>query len=135
MGDAMTSTTGAGLGLAALIALASVVGAQTNMVHKTTLQDLAFPPPQFHTVTIRTVVDRGGELAPHTHPGIEMGYVLDGHAVLRVTGQPPRSLAAGESFSVPPRVEHSVENVGSGALTTLSTFVVERDQPIASAAR
>jgi quercetin dioxygenase-like cupin family protein len=130
----MTSTAGAGLGLAALIALASVVGAQTNAVHKTTLQDVPFPPPQFHTTTIRTVVARGGQVAPHTHPGIEMGYVLGGQALLKISGQPPRALAAGDSFAIPPRTVHSVENTGSGALTMLSTYVVEKGQPVASPA-
>lgn len=125
-----------GLRLSAVIALslASAAGAQPNMVHKTTLQDGPFPPPHYHTATVRTVVDRGGIVAPHTHPGIEMGYVLEGRAVLKVRGQPPRSLSTGDSFSIPVRVVHSVENTGPGALTMLSTYVVEIGQPIASPA-
>ena len=133
----MGSAARAGLRLTAVIALAlaSAAGAQPNMVHKTTLQDGPFPPPHYHTVTVRTVVDRGGVVAPHTHPGIEMAYVLDGRAVLKVRGQPPRSVSAGDSFSVPPRIVHSVENTGPGALTMVSTYVVEIGQPIASPAR
>lgn len=136
MGDAMTSAARTGLGLLALVALsfASAAGAQTTAVHKTTLQDVPFPLPQYHTATIRTVVDRGGVVEPHTHPGVEMGYVLDGHAVLKIKGHPPRSLSAGDSFSVPARTIHSVENTGPDALTMLSTYVVEKDQPIASPA-
>jgi quercetin dioxygenase-like cupin family protein len=130
----MTSTVGAGLGLAALIVIASVAGAQPNAVHKTTLQDTPYPPPHFHTATVRTVVDRDGQVAPHTHPGIEMGYVLDGLAVLKVRGQPPRSLRAGDSFAIPPSTVHSVDNAGPGPLTMLSTYVVEVGQPIASPA-
>jgi len=121
------------LSLAAL-GLASAAGAQPEAVHKTTLQDRPFPPPIYHSVTVRTVVDPGGEVAPHTHPGVEMGYVLQGRAVLKVKGQPPLSLVAGDSFSVPPRTVHSVQNLGPGALTMLSTYVVERGQPIASPA-
>jgi quercetin dioxygenase-like cupin family protein len=132
----MISAARGGPGLLALaaVALASMAGAQPNAVHKTTLQDQPFPPPHYHTATVRTVVDPGGEVAPHTHPGIEMGYVLDGRAVLKVVGRPPRSLSAGDSFSVPPRTVHSVANAGSGALTVLSTYVVEAGQPIASPA-
>jgi quercetin dioxygenase-like cupin family protein len=130
----MTSKAAAGLGLAALIFIASAAGAQTSAVHKTTLQDVPFPPPQYHTTTIRTVVDRGGVVEPHTHPGVEMGYVLDGQAVLKIRGQPPRALAAGDSFAVPARTIHSVENTGLGALTMLSTYVVEKGQPVASPA-
>jgi quercetin dioxygenase-like cupin family protein len=129
----MTSASGAAL-LGALL-LASAAAAQPDAVHKTTLQDAPFPPPVYHTATVRTVVDPGGEVAPHTHPGIEMGYVLEGHAVLDVRGQPPRALAAGDSFSIPPRTVHSVKNAGPGALTMVSTYVVEKGQPIASPAR
>jgi quercetin dioxygenase-like cupin family protein len=136
MGDAMISTARPGLRLTALAAVcfASVAGAQPSPVHKTTLQDQPFPPPVYHTATVRTVVDRGGRVAPHTHPGLEMGYVLEGRAVLNVSGQPPRDLAAGDSFSIPPRTVHSVRNVGPGPLTMLSTYVVEQGQPISSPA-
>jgi len=132
----MSSAAGLGLGLAALIALsfASAADAQPSAVHKTALQDVPFPPPQYHTTTIRTLVDRGGVVEPHTHPGVEMGYVLGGHAVLKINGRPPRALSAGDSFAVPARTIHSVENTGPGALTMLSTYVVEKGQPIASPA-
>ncbi len=92
------------LALTALVALplAPAAEAQPATVHKTTLQDRPFPPPRYHTATVRTVVDPRGEVAPHTHPGIEMGYVLEGRAVLTLRGQPPRPLSAGDSFAVPP---------------------------------
>ena len=118
----------------AAVTVASAAGAQPSAVHKTTLQDQPFPPPRYHTVTVRTVGDPAGLVAPHTHPGLEIGYVLEGRAVLKVAGQPPRSLAAGDSFAIPVRTVHSVQNAGPGALTMLSTYVVERGQPIASLA-
>jgi len=132
----MISAARTGPRLTALVALflASAAAAQPSTVHKTTLQDTPFPPPVYHTATVRTVVDPGGEVAPHTHPGVEMGYVLEGHAVLNVAGQPPRTLAAGDSFSIPPRTVHSVGNAGPGALTVVSTYVVETGLPIASPA-
>jgi len=76
----------------------------------------------------------GGEVLPHTHPGVEMGYVIEGRATLRVVGQPSRSLSAGDSFAIPARTIHRVRNDGPGALTMLSTYVVEKGQPIASPA-
>ena len=135
-GDAKTSTGRQGLLLAALVVpiLASAAGAQPNTVHKTTLQDQPFPPPVYQSVTVRTVVDAGGEVLPHTHPGVEMGYVLDGSAVLRVAGQPPRPLSAGDSFAIQARTVHSVQNAGSGPLTMLSTYIVDKGQPISSPA-
>ena len=119
---------------AALLAIAPTASAQPSAVHKTTLQDQPFPPPKYHTVTVRTLVDASGEVAPHTHPGLEMGYVLEGQAVLQVAGEPPRSLAAGDSFAIPARTVHSVRNAGPGTLTMLSSYVVEQGEPIASPA-
>ena len=132
----MRSATRASLFLAAFagLSLASPALSQPSTVHKTTLQDQPFPPPIYHSVTVRTVVDAGGEVLPHTHPGVEMGYVLDGQAMLHVAGQPPRSLTAGDSFSIPPRTVHSVQNTGLRVLTMLSTYVVDKRLPIASPA-
>jgi quercetin dioxygenase-like cupin family protein len=73
-----------GVALLAALLLASTAAAQTDTVHKTTLQDVPFPPPIYHTATVRTEVDAGGEVAPHTHPGVEMGYILEGQAELSV---------------------------------------------------
>lgn len=136
MGDAMVSRARLALILAALCAssLASAAGGQPNKVHKTTLQEQQFPPPLYHTVTMKAVVDPGGEVTRHTHPGAEMAYIVEGQAVVRVNGQPDRSLSAGDSFTIPPRIVHSVQNKGSGALVIVSTYVVEKGQPIASPA-
>ena len=133
----MTSHPQTVLALAAALAaitLAPAASAQPGAVHKTTLQDQPFPPPKYHTVTVRTVVDAGGLVAPHTHPGLEMGYVLKGQAELKVAGQTARTLYDGDSFAIPARTIHSVKNTGPGALTMVSTYVVERGQPIASPA-
>ncbi len=119
-------------GLAAAFALAAV--AQPSAIHKTTLQDQPFPPPTYHSVTVRTVVDSGGLVAPHTHPGAEMAYVVAGKALVTIKGEAPRPIGAGGSFSVPARVVHSVRNVGPGPLTLVSTYVVEVGQPIATPA-
>ncbi len=118
------------LAVLAVAALASSAVAQPSKVHRTTLQDQPFPQPVYHTATVRVMVDKGGEVQRHTHPGLEMGYVISGQAVLNVTGQPQRKLGAGESFSVPAHTVHSVQNVGTGTLTLLSTYVVDRNQPI-----
>ena len=117
---------------ASLTLLAAAAGAQSTAVHRTTLQDLPFPAPEFHTVTVRVVVDPGGTVASHTHPGAEMGYVLSGTALVDVKNQASRDLQAGDSFAVPINVVHSVHNTGNGPLTLLSTYVVKVDQPIAT---
>jgi quercetin dioxygenase-like cupin family protein len=126
--------TAAGFALALLV-LAAPAGAQPSAIHKDTLQEQQFPAPTYHTVTVKTVVDHDGLVAPHTHPGVEMAYIAEGHAAVTITGRAPLSLGAGDSFSVPPETVHSVRNDGLGALTIVSTYVVEKDKPIASPAK
>jgi quercetin dioxygenase-like cupin family protein len=121
-------------GLLAALSLAALAPAGSAAVHRTTLQDQDFPPPSRHTVTMKAVVDAGGEVPPHTHPGLEMAYVVEGQATLMVKGQPGRSFAAGDSFAIPPHTVHRVKNAGSGPLTMVSTYVVDKGQPVASPA-
>ena len=118
-----------------LLALALPAGAQPSAIHKETLQEQPFPAPIYHTVTIKTVVDHDGLVDLHTHPGVEMAYIAEGHATITLKGQAPLSLGAGQSFSVPADTVHSVRNDGPGALTIVSTYVVDKDKPIASPAK
>ena len=48
------------LALAFLANGAPLAIAQPSAVHKTTLQTQDFPPPRDDTVTVQTVVDKGG---------------------------------------------------------------------------
>jgi quercetin dioxygenase-like cupin family protein len=64
-----------------------------------------------------------------------MAYVDSGTATLAIAGQPSRSLSAGDSFSIAQGTVHALANVGPGPLTVISTYIVERGQPIAIPAR
>lgn len=124
------------IGLVISIAmLGTAAVAADQPVQKTTLQEQPFPGPKDHTVLVRTVVAHGAEVAPHTHPGVEMAYVAEGEALVKITGRPDQTLRAGGSFSVPEAVVHSVRNAGAGALTIVSTYVVDKSKPIASPAK
>lgn len=94
------------------------------------LQDQPFPGPGHHTVMVRATVDPGGQVPPHVHPGLEMGYVLKGEGLLDVAGRPPRPVSAGDSFAIPQGTVHSVRNTGGGELMLLSTYVVEVGKPV-----
>jgi quercetin dioxygenase-like cupin family protein len=106
--------------------------AQANAVHRTPLQEQAFPSPGYHSITVKTLVDQGGTVLPHTHPGVEMSYILEGQGVLKIQGQPDRTLASGDSFSIPAVAVHSLANVGPGAMTILTTYILEKDKPLAT---
>jgi quercetin dioxygenase-like cupin family protein len=113
---------------AAAALLSTLAGAQA--VHKDTLQTQPFPGPVYHTVMVHTLMDPGGTVAWHTHPGVEMAYVAQGRATLRVKGRPDQPVAAGGSFSIPVGTVHSVQNTSSGPLVLISTYVVDKNKPI-----
>ena len=74
----------------------------------------------------------GAAAGKHTHPGEELGYVLEGTLVLEVQGKPPVTLKAGDSFFVPAGVVHDGKNTGKGPAKVLATYVVEKGKPIAT---
>jgi len=63
--------------------------AQQGGIKRTPLQKAEFPDG-YVTVTGIAEVPAGGSAGRHTHPGIEIGYVLNGEAELIVEGQPDR---------------------------------------------
>ena len=68
----------------------------------------------------------------HTHPGEEMGYVLEGTFRIEIEGQPAVTKKTGEAFLVPAGRPHDATNVGSGTARILATYVVEKGKPLAT---
>ncbi len=117
------------------LGMAQAAFGQASALHRSTLQELEFPSPNYHTVTTRAAVDIGGTVMPHTHPGIEMAYIASGEAELIIRGEPVRHLHQGDSFGIPQGTVHSVRNTGTGQLIMISTYVVDRKAPLASPAK
>ncbi|MBK9081985.1 MAG: cupin domain-containing protein [Rhizobiales bacterium] len=124
-------------GLAALAAsgLAQPAAAQQpTAIQRIELAKQMFPPDRFATFIYMVVVQPGGIVARHTHPGIEMGYTLEGDAVLSVEGQPDLKMTPGVTYSVPPGAIHGAKNTGDKPIKIVATFVVEKDKPLATPA-
>ena len=49
---------------------------------------------------------------PHTHAGVEAFYVLEGHGVLSVEGEPPHPLGPNEAIVLNPAKPHGLTNTG-----------------------
>jgi quercetin dioxygenase-like cupin family protein len=81
---------------------------------------------------IQTRVDfAGGAAFPkHSHPGVEVAYVLEGTLEYQLDGNPPVTLKAGDSLFIPAGTIHSARNVGSGKASELATYVVEKGKPL-----
>ena len=84
---------------------------------------------------VMLVTSAPGALLPrHTHPGIELSYVIEGELTVTIEGKPDLVVKAGSSFSVPPGVIHSAKNTASTPTKVIATFVIEKGKPVASPA-
>ena len=118
---------------AALLASLALYAQQPGFSRKM-LQDENLSVSDRHAVQVVAEFTPGASAGKHTHPGEELGYVLEGTLELQVAGEPPRTLKVGEAFFIPAGVVHDGKNVGSGAAKVLATYVVEKGKPVASPA-
>jgi quercetin dioxygenase-like cupin family protein len=107
------------------------VAAQAPPIKRTPLQRFDVPGTAFEAVIGMADISPGIAIGRHTHPGPESGYVMAGGFELRVDGQPPRLLKAGDSYQVPPGAVHDAKAGPEGA-KVIATYVVEKGQPLAT---
>jgi len=107
--------------------------AQQSGIKRTPLQKVEFPEG-YATVTGLAEIQPGGTAGRHTHPGIEMGYLLEGEADLIIEGKPDQHLKAGDSYSIPAGVVHDARVHGDKALKVLGIYVVDKTKPMTSPA-
>jgi quercetin dioxygenase-like cupin family protein len=83
-------------------------------------------------VTLASVtVAPGGATGRHRHPGIEIGYVVDGEITVAQDGLPELNLGPGMAFTTD-RV-HDATNHGAAPPRLVVAYVVERGKPLAEA--
>jgi quercetin dioxygenase-like cupin family protein len=88
--------------------------------------------PGHEVVLARAEFQPGGAAPKHTHPGEEIGYILEGELILDVEGKPPQNLKAGDNFFLPGGTVHSAKNPGKKGAMVLSTYIVEKGKPLAT---
>ena len=114
-------------------ACAGVALAQQAGIKRTPLQKAEFPDG-YATVTAMAEVPAGGSPGRHTHPGLEIGYILEGEADLLVDGQPARHLKPGDSYQIAAGTVHDALVSGDKALKFIGIYVVDKTRPLASPA-
>jgi quercetin dioxygenase-like cupin family protein len=131
------------LTMAASLAIALVAGtwrsepasAQAPGFKRIELQKHDLAVPEREAVMARGEFQPGAVVPRHTHPGDEIGYVLEGELTLEIDGKAPTKLKAGEVFFVPAGTVHTAKNAGKAAAVVLSTYVVEKGKPLATPAK
>ncbi|OON62757.1 hypothetical protein B0920_04800 [Massilia sp. KIM] len=71
----------------------------------------------------------GVKFPKHSHPGVELAYVLSGEFEYELDGKVVR-LKAGESLYIPAGAVHSAKNVGTEVASELATYIVEKGKPV-----
>ena len=84
------------------------------------------------TVQARAEFQPGGQVGKHTHPGEEVGYVLEGTLEFEMEGKPRTTLKAGDTFFVPAGTVHAAKNAGNTPAKVLGTYIVEKGKPLAT---
>lgn len=98
------------------------------------LQRFDVPGTAYETVIGIAELSPNVAIGRHTHPGPESGYVIEGGFELLIEGEAPRMLKPGDSYKVPPGTIHDAKAGPEGA-RVIATYVVEKGQPLASAAK
>jgi quercetin dioxygenase-like cupin family protein len=106
--------------------------AQQSGITRFPLQTQEFNVPGKIAIQARVEIEPGIEGAKHTHPGLEMAYVIEGQLEVKVDGQPTRTYKAGEAFSVAEGVVHAAINTGTVTTKLLATYLVEVGKPLAT---
>jgi quercetin dioxygenase-like cupin family protein len=106
--------------------------AETPSFKRVELQRHDLATPGREAVVARAEFQAGAVVPKHTHPGEELAYVLAGELVVEVEGKPAMKLKAGDTFFVPAGQVHSAKNPGKTAAAVLSTYIVEKDKPLAT---
>jgi quercetin dioxygenase-like cupin family protein len=107
-----------------------VAWSQQAGVARTPLQQHDLGIPGREMVQVRVDLAPGVTFPPHSHPGEEIVYVIEGVLEYRLEGKPPVTLKAGDVLFIPAGAVHGVTNVGSGNAAELATYIVEKGKPL-----
>ena len=126
--------------VAASIALGLVAGtwgiqradAQVPGFKRVELQKHDLSTPGREALVARGEFQPGAAAPKHTHPGEEIGFILEGEVTVEIEGQPAKTLKAGDTFFIPAGTVHSAKNTGKAQALVLSTYVVEKGKPLAT---
>ncbi|MSO83436.1 MAG: cupin domain-containing protein [Acidobacteria bacterium] len=123
------------LSAASLVAWIAVVGlcaAQQPTFKRTELQRGDLSAAGREVVQAAVEFPSGAASGKHTHPGEEVGYVLEGTIRFELDGQPAVMKKAGDVFLVPAGRTHNATNAGPGIAKVLATYIVEKGKPLAT---
>ncbi len=86
--------------------------------------------PGREVIQVRVDFAPGAAFGKHSHPGVEVAYVLEGTLEYQFEAEPPVTLKAGKALFIPAGTVHAARNVGTGNAAELATYIVEKGKPL-----
>ncbi|MBU3865735.1 cupin domain-containing protein [Streptomyces sp. 4503] len=102
----------------------------TDGVTRTLLQQHPSPAEGWDAVQTLVQIPRNKESGRHSHPGVEVGYIIQGDVLMEFDDRPAIRLRTGDPFFIPNGAIHNARNVGTVTTKMLSTYVVDPTKPL-----
>lgn len=99
--------------------------AQRKILHQ---EDLSIPG--YEAVQALGIIPPGGREGKHTHPGLMLGYVVEGNLTMETEGKPTVTYKTGESFVVEAGAVHEGINNGKVPYKAVVTYIVPKGKPL-----
>jgi hypothetical protein len=110
-------------------ALDRLVLAQPTGITRTVLLTTNEPGSKTHEAVVALAELQPGAISGrHRHPGIEIGYVLEGTVRMEHDGRPARDLKAGDTFKNDG--VHNATVPAGGHAKVLAVYIVEKGKPL-----
>jgi quercetin dioxygenase-like cupin family protein len=106
---------------------------QPGPIKRTLVQKAEFPGDKMATLLVMIEVVPNGVVARHTHPGVEVGYVINGSVEFTISDEAPKTYRRGDTYMIPVTTPYSAV-AGPAGVRLVGTFVVDKDKPLASPA-
>ena len=120
------------VGMATGVAVGRGLGAQQTPVTRRVVLTTDSPGSTTHEMVMAVVdIVPGGSSGKHRHPGVEVGYVLEGTLEVERPGQPNETVQAGQSFKNDGI--HNAMNKTQQPTKILAVFAVEKGKPMTEA--
>ena len=120
---------------AALLGLTVAAAAQQPAVKRTEVQRGDLSAPGKEVVQAIAEIPAGVSAGRHTHPGEEVGYVLEGTVLVEIDGKPAATLQAGQAFIIPAGAIHNATNKSGAGAKVLATYIIDKGKPVATPAK
>ena len=119
--------------ISALSALTPLAAENNYVPTRVILQQTDVPGSNYTVILALTDIAPKMTAARHTHPGVEISYVLEGEGDFIIEGKGTVHVKAGQSFRLESGVKHSVNN-GAGNMKILAVYTIPKGAALATPA-